>query len=270
MNPIDRLIACLDGGVLLINSEYHDLNAYLLRVNNEGEASADSDFSILTPTMCAEFAYYEPDLSIQDRRLEMPYNPNSTDHPDFQAVFGREGLSDWPIRATDALTGLAMGITGLTIHHTLSDSPMDLFNWITRPKSQGGKGYPRGQYHYWVSRGEDAPIYHLLDDTVQCWHDHTGTYQTTLSIGMAGHLGQSRPPEPQLWNAVRLCAHLIDKYNLTIDDVEGHCDRAPGKTVCPGWYADSPQTITSGVWRRDFDIALRCAVDGEEWAGYNA
>jgi hypothetical protein len=266
MNPIDRLIACLNGGVLLIRSDYHELPAYLLRVNNEGESSAESDFCILTPTMCAEFAYYQADLPIADRRFEMPHC-TEPDHADFVRAFGQ--ATDWPVRATDALTGLALGITGLTIHHTLSDNPLGLFQWITRPKSQGGKGYPRGQYHYWVSREEGAPIYHLLDETVQCWHDHTGTYQSTLSIGMAGHLGHDRPPEEQLWNAAKLCKVLIEKYTLEIDDAQGHCDRYSG-TVCPGWYADSPDTINSGVWRRDFDIALRCAVEGEEWAGYHS
>jgi hypothetical protein len=261
MNPIDRLIACLNGGGLLIRSELHSLPVYLLRINNEGESSADSDFSILTPTMCAEFAYYEPDLLIVDRRDEMPVC-DTPDHADFWNAFASKGIWDWPRRDLE-------DITGLTIHHTLSDNPLGLFQWITRPRSEGGKGYPRGQYHYWVSRGEGAPVYHLLDDTVQCWHDHTGTYQTTLSVGMAGHLGHDRPPGEQLWNAAKLCKILIEKYGLEIDDVQGHCDRYSG-TVCPGWYADSAETINSGVWRRDFDIALRCAVDGEEWPGYHA
>jgi hypothetical protein len=268
MFPIDRLIANLNGGVLVVRNEHVELEAYLVRVQGENleEACPESDFSVLTPTQCAEFAYYTPDLPIMDRRAEMPHN-DAPDHPDFCKAF-RDAI-DWPKRAVSALTGQAMGITGLTIHHTLSDSPKGLFDWITRAQAQGGKGYPRGQYHYWVSRGEGAPVYQLLDDTVQCWHDHSGRYQTTLSIGMAGHLGYTRPPEEQLRAAVWLCLLLMERYELEVDDVEGHCDRYAG-TVCPGWYADSANTKNSGVWRRDFDIALRCAIEGEEWPGYHA
>jgi hypothetical protein len=259
MQAIDSLLETLNGGVLLIVTEHHDVEAYLLRIQNEGEASEDTDFSILTPTQCAEFAYYQPDPPIIDRRQEMPHN-TYPDHPDFVRAW--PGHDDWPRRKLEE-------ITGLTIHHTLSDNPLGLFQWITRPQAQGGKGYPRGQYHYWVGRDQSAPIYHLLDDTIQCWHDHTGTYQTTLSIGMAGHLGYTRPPEEQLWKTVRLAWHLLLKYGLTIDDVAGHNDRY-SRTVCPGWYADSPNTVPSGVWRRDFDIALQCCADAKDWPGYHA
>jgi len=258
MNPIDQLIACLDGGVLLIKSDHKELPVSLLRVQNEGEASAESDFSILTPTMCAEFVYYEPKTEIIDRRAEMPHNPEP-DHAGFVEAFGPEA-TDWPRRFVE-------DITGITIHHTLSHSAKDLFDWITRSKAEGGKGYPRGQYHYWIGQEEGAPVSQLLEDTVGCWHDHTGRIQTTLSVGMAGHLGNARPPEAQLWNTVRLCWELVQKYGLSVDDVQGHNDRY-GHTVCPGWYADSAATINSGVWRRDFDIALRCCVDGKEWGGY--
>jgi len=284
MDKIDQFLQLLNGGTILLTADHAEaVEAYIVRIQAEGvldEAVEESDFSILTPTQCYEFAYYEPELKITDRRDEMPYDPKSVDHPDFWSAFGRNGITDWPKRsemAGEDHDGIELEpyreITGITIHHTMRDdydAMKSLFGWIARPASQGGKGYPRGQYHYAISREESAPIYQLLDDDVMCWHDHTGRYQTALSVGICGHCGYSRPPEATLWNAARLCWHLLQKHGLTIDDVEGHTDRAQGRTVCPGWYADHDITIPSGVWRRDFDIALQCVADGKEWPGYHA
>jgi hypothetical protein len=270
MDKIDQFLQSLNGGLIALSADYAEtIEAYVTRIQAEDvleEAQEISDFAILTPNKCYEFAYYEPEIVIVDRREDMPYNPNPN-HAGFVEAFTDPDtgilLDDWPVRRT--------AIDGLTIHHTLSDNPLGLFQWITR-RVPDGKGYPRGQYHYWVSRGEGAPISQLLDESVQCWHDSScQTYSTRLSIGMAGHLGHERPPEEQLWNTVRLCWYLILQHGLTVDDVDGHTDRAVGvRTVCPGWYADSASTINSGVWRRDFDIALQCAADGKEWPGYNA
>jgi len=259
MDKIDQFLQSLNGGMLMLSAEHARVEAYTVRIQAERALDdAESDFAILTPTRCYKCAYCEPELKAIDRRADMPHNP-IPDHPDFLRAFGT--ASDWPVRDVK-------NITGLTIHHTLSDNPLGTFQWITRPRANGGKGYPRGQYHYWISRGEGAPISHLLDDTVQCWHDHTGTYQKTLSIGMAGRHDYTLPPEEQLWNTARLCWYLIRKLGLTVDDVEGHTDRSNGITACPGWYARPGGE--GHTWRRDFDIALQCAADGKEWAGYHA
>jgi hypothetical protein len=132
------------------------------------------------------------------------------------------------------------------------------------------KGYLRFQYHYWVSQDTGAPIYRCLDDSVGCWHDHCGV-SPNLSIGMVGHLGHVRPPEEQLWATVRLVAYLMEKYKFDRDHVDGHHERAllsDVSTECPGWPADTPNTAGSGVWKRDFCIALQDCLDGKAWGGY--
>ena len=259
MNQIDTLLETLNGGTLLISAEYGKLNAYITRVQAESvldEAEADTAFSILTPTRCYEFAYLLPSPLITDRISEMPINPNPF-HVDFIRCF--PGNSTWPVRDPNE-------VTGITIHHTLSHSALNTAKYIVEKK-----GYPTTQYHYWVGQDTDAPISQLVGDHSMLWHDHTGARQTTLSIGMAGHLGHVRPPEEQLWNTVRLVSHLLDKYSLTVDDVDGHLERAKKagiSTECPGWLADTSNTINSGVWKRDFCIALALCLRGETWGGY--
>lgn len=257
MNEMDGLLSALNGGTLFITSDQDSLRASLTRIQAENlldEAPPNTDFSILTPNRCYEFSFYTPGLSITDLRSQMPINPQPNNSDFLRYLPGR---TRWPTRTR---------LTGLTIHHTMSHSPLATVKYITNP-SPGGKGYPAGQYHYWVSQDTDCPVYLLLSETVAPWHDHCGI-SPNLSIGMAGSLHLTRPPEEQLWRTVQLVHSLLQKHSLTIDDVSGHCDRASySTTVCPGWYADSIDN-PSGVWKRDFCIALQAHIDGKEWGGY--
>jgi len=153
-------------------------------------------------------------------------------HRDFVRCF--PGASVWPVRDT---------ITGITIHHTMSHSPVATARYCTRVK-----GYPTTQYTYWVSADDGCPVYQCLRDSVACWHDHTGRLQTTISVGMAGRLDVAKPPLEQIAACVNLCAALMRRYGLQIEQVKGHNDRYSG-TVCPGWDVSS--------WRDDFYEMLR-------------
>jgi len=170
-----------------------------------------------------------------DRRHEMPVNFDPF-HPDFVKCF--PGNEVWPTRDLGTLTGL-------TIHHTMSHSPIATANYCTKTK-----GYPTTQYHYWVSAGDGCPCYLLVDPSAAMWHDHTGTHPTTLSIGMAGSLHVSPPPDEQIEAAARLCVWLMNQFGVV--DVAGHKDRYRG-TVCPGWDSAGWRTAFFDVLERRFD-----------------
>lgn len=171
-----------------------------------------------------------------DRVDEMPVNRRPF-HPDFVRCFKK--MDFWPIRAlTD--------ITGVTIHHTLSHSPLNTARYCTAVK-----GYPSVQYHYWVSAEDGAPVYKLAQPGWQLWHDHTGSRPTTLSVGMAGRLHLHKPPTEQLEACVRLVRWLMHEFDFDVNQVQGHKDRAARSgihTICPGWDAAD--------WRDDFYRAL--------------
>lgn len=186
-------------------------------------------------------------VAIIDRVSDMPINDKPF-HPDFVRNFGREAF--WPIRGESiAVYGrirtMPEKVTGITIHHTLSHSPLATARYCTATK-----GYPTTQYHYWVSQSDGCPIYQLAEDKWALWHDHTGTFQTTLSVGMAGALHLKRPPDEQIEAAARLCAWLMKRYSLDILGVTGHHERAAGVvgTVCPGWHSTG--------WKEDFFDAI--------------
>ena len=186
-------------------------------------------------------------LPFVDRSVDMPINWR----PDHPYLVQRKWLF-WPTRES--------AVTGITIHHTMSHSPLATAQYCTRPQAQGGKGYPSVQYHFWVSQGDGCPIYLLAPVEWQLWHDCTGAYQTTISVGMAGSLHLQRPPDEQLEATARLVAWLMRKYDVRAVAVRGHKERYAG-TVCPGWD-DTGIARPSGLWRPAFYEALNDAARG--------
>jgi len=180
-----------------------------------------------------------------DRTSEMPTNPNP-DHPDMAV----RQWHWWRLRS------LAK-ITGITIHHTLSHSPVALAKWITMPCSEGGKGYPTTQYAFWVSAGDGCPVWKLADLSWAIWHDHTGPLPRTISVGMAGALHVNSPPVEQMIATAKLCVYLADRFGFWIEQVQGHDERAWNasrvKTVCPGWHA--------AKWFDEFHSILKAEFD---------
>ena len=184
-----------------------------------------------------------------DRVDEMPVN-FSPDHP----YLVKRGWKWWPIRGEGKCPP---EITGLTIHHTCSHSPLATARYCARSRSAGGKGYPSVQYHFWVSQGDGCPVWQLADLNWALWHDNTGAYQTTLSIGMAGRLDLQRPPVEQLYATAELVAYLMGHFNILLGEVKGHRDYWP--TKCPGWHLTH--------WREDFYEALKDAQGASVGAG---
>jgi len=258
---MEKLLKSLDGGVLILKGEHESIvRANPLRIREQDTDTGDADFVLLTPNLRADFEVLAQDtpgrVEVIDITDQMPHNTNPT-HPAYVKYLKKTWVNEWPTRSAPP--------TGITIHHTLSHSPTNTAKYICFTK-----GYPRTQYHYWVSQETGCPIYLCLSPTYAPYHDHCGV-SPNLSIGMAGHLGYNRPPEEQLWAMVRLVAHLMDRYSLTTDQVDGHHERAllsGVDTECPGWLADTPATLPSGVWKRDFCIALQCVLDGKPWGGY--
>lgn len=242
MNAIDRLLLDIDGDVLALRTEHEAVRCKALRVieDDSNVMPADVDFAIATCRLWAEFAIELEDEPPYTSRIdEMPVS-RSPDHPDIV----KYDWDFWPTRGEDDCPAR---VTGLTIHHTMSHSPLAVAQWTTRSQSEGGKGYPSIQYHFWVSQGDGCPVWQLAPMDWASWHDHTGKYQTTLSIGMAGRLHESKPPAEQLQAAAQLVVYLQKQLDIPLAEVQGHNGRYAG-TICPGWDVAG--------WKSEFYEAL--------------
>jgi hypothetical protein len=126
-------------------------------------------------------------------------------------------------------------ITGLTFHHTLSDSPHATASYYV--KKSGGR--PSICYTLWISQTGEVLLCNAL--TEGNWHDHTGFKSQNLSVGLAGRLHENHP-------AARVAAWAVhdSRMNITLETVRGHMDVGTyaGKTQCPGWASEA-----SGHWK---------------------
>jgi hypothetical protein len=181
----------------------------------------------------------------EDRVAEMPINRQPF-NVKFVNNFRKKSFWPWWPHRDRA------SITGLTIHHTWSHSAINTARYCTATK-----GYPTGQYHFWVSAHDGCPIYLLAKPEWMIWHDSTGAYPTTLSVGMAGRLELAPPPSEQVEATANLCRHLMGVFDIPAEQVVGHRERYQLKTQCPGWGpADRRRRAWGSGWKDAFYEAL--------------
>lgn len=151
-------------------------------------------------------------LNFTDIIATLPTNPNPI------------APKAWWVRTKDK-------ITGITIHHTGAATARQC------AQSHVNRGRPSIEYHLFV--GFDGVVYRCLHPLVGCWHDHAGHYNKNLSIALAGYHHKSSPLEVQLVSLVRTVAWAMTEYDVPIENVMGHHERAllvKVATDCPGWH----------------------------------
>lgn len=200
---------------------------------------------------------------MEDEAPPVPWDRDITDElPYNKGPYSSKTLNDqggWWQRTPEQ-------IDGLTIHHTLSDSPHATANYIVKQKD-----VPTTQYQIWVS--QTGEVLKCTDLTEGLWHDHTGNKNTHISVGLAGRLHEYTPADVQIDAAVKIAVWAIATFpNIAgIGEVQGHRDwvriyhdrgyykeqgTATPWTACPGWASDA-----SGNWRAEFYERLGAALE---------
>ena len=198
--------------------------------------AADFTANVLGPPwVTVEWLPVQPLDAPFDRTIidELATNPG----PYANASLQRDG--GWWQRTLDQ-------IDGVTIHHTLSDSP----HATAKHYVNKGGGRPTIPYTVWITQTGEVLLCVVL--TQGLWHDHTGHRNTHLSIGLAGRLHEYHPADVQLDAAAKLCVWTIQSNTLPgitdISQIKGHMDVGTYKdrTECPGWAS-----AASGEWKLD-------------------
>ena len=133
-------------------------------------------------------------------------------------------------------------IDGVTIHHTLSDSP----HATAKHYVNKGGGRPTIPYTIWITQTGEILLCVAL--TQGLWHNHNGHTNLQLSVGLAGRLHEYHPADVQLDAAAEVCVWAIRSNDLLgvtdISQIKGHRDYFA--TICPGWAS-----AASGNWKPD-------------------
>ena len=237
MTLVSELFSDWNGGLARLVTTHYELSAHLARIGGTtGDEKArlnelGIDIALVTREGTAYLkalsGRFIPDEPFKDIINELARNDNCPG-----------SLEDgWWQRTLDQ-------IVGLTLHHTLSDSPHEFSKVYIR--KDGGR--PSVPYTIWVTQTGEALLCNPLEDG--CWHDHTGHKNVNLSVGLAGRLHELHPAQVQLEAAARVVKWAVEhpKMNITMDKVLGHMDVGTykGRTQCPGWDSEA-----SGYWKDD-------------------
>ena len=234
MNTIEELFADFNGGLVRLGTEHAGLRA---NVRQTGGTPGPDVFRLnemkadILLVSLAGTAY----LKVLGTAPGIPW--------DKDIISELATNDDCPGSLADGWWQRTLGqITGLTFHHTLSDSPHAFASWYV--KKDGGR--PSTCYSIWITQTGEVLLCNAL--TEGNWHDHTGHKCRNLCVGLAGRLHEYHPATVQLQAAARVAAWAVrdDRMNVTPETVRGHMDVGTyaGKTQCPGWAS-----AASGNWK---------------------
>ncbi|MFZ1265878.1 MAG: N-acetylmuramoyl-L-alanine amidase, partial [Anaerolineae bacterium] len=148
-------------------------------------------------------------------------------------------------------------IRRLIIHHTVTsgDITPDL---IARAQVQQGK--PGITYHFLIQA--NGAIYQT--NTLRTTATHCGADPVnadSIGVALAGDFSAAPPPARQLTSAAKLCAFLLQEFDLTTDNINGRSEVDPG-VASPGasWLQGAAwkNTLFSEVHSQFPPIGLTC------------
>src|SRR5690625_1025757 len=140
----------------------------------------------------------------------------------------------------------------IAIHETANTRKGANANAHARLQASGNSR--QASWHYQV---DDKEIIQSFDDNKQCWHAGNKYYNQN-SIGIEICVNSDGDFKKAVDNAVKLTKHLIDKYNIGVDNVIQH-NKTSGKD-CPRYL----RAGNKGVTWHDFKAKLGDKKRSEE------
>jgi N-acetylmuramoyl-L-alanine amidase len=121
--------------------------------------------------------------------------------------------------------------------------------------------------HYVIN--EDGMIYQLVSDDKIAWHSGVSYWrgqeklnQNSIGIELV-NLGNHDFAKPQVSSLVKLIKFLMQKYNISRNNIIGHADVAPERKLDPGLFFPWRELASCGlgIWP---DIAISDATSAAE------
>lgn len=131
--------------------------------------------------------------------------------------------------------GRSKPISCVVIHATATAAVGSPKEWLCDPASKVSA-------HYLIDR--DGSIYHLVHESDIAWHAGQSEWNhehnvNDFSVGIElvnSNDGVSEYPEPQLASCASLVKAMMLDYNITVNNIVGHRDIAPGRKTDPAAF----------------------------------
>ena len=153
----------------------------------------------------------------------------------------------------------------LILHYTDMLTAKDALDRMCDPQAEVSA-------HYLID--EDGQIYQLVDEAKRAWHAGVSFWQgetdiNSISIGIElANTGHSNGPlkafpKEQIDSLMTLSKSILKRHPISIENVIGHSDIAPGRKIDPGplfpWQELSENGL--GIWPHNDEIQTPIAKD---------
>lgn len=142
-------------------------------------------------------------------------------------------------------------ILWIVVHE--SGMPREGQDAVLLAEVQVRNAYSTGRQASWHYQVDETGVYQSFDDSIVCWHAGDGTYKlgggNNNGIGIEMCINSDGNYEASMRMDAKLIAHLLHKYNLTLENVKRHYD-FDGKQ-CPFYM------IETGRWTEFLEYVNR-------------
>lgn len=136
----------------------------------------------------------------------------------------------------------------LVLHYTAMASAEEACTWLCTSENEVSA-------HYLVA--EDGHIIQMVPEAERAWHAGLSSWRgqtdiNSLSIGIeianSGHdAGCPDFPDAQMNSVIALCHSIIERHQITPQNIVGHSDIAPARKRDPGEWFDWPLLYQNGI-----------------------
>ena len=127
-------------------------------------------------------------------------------------------------------------ITKIIVHH--SASPEDTSREAVEQWHRG-RGFSQIGYHYYIHRSSGGDPRIATGRPIEMMGAHAkGANRGSIGICLAGDYTRGKPTEDMWERLLTICRLMMQRYDLTVDDIYGHGQVGSTATSCPGYSVD--------------------------------
>jgi len=127
-------------------------------------------------------------------------------------------------------------ITSIVVHHSASP---EYTSRETIERWHKDRGFSQIGYHYYICRVPHYGPHTTIGRPVEIMGAHAkGSNDGSIGICLAGDYTKGEPAEDMWKHLLTICRLMMQRYDLTVDDIYGHGQVGSTATACPGYSVE--------------------------------